>query len=457
MIVGRSLWWRVILAAIAIIVTIVVGVSSFRAGLVQTGYLIAGTLSALSAALLSLGINCLLNRRATLVLQSVTEGARRLAQGDLEYRVQAQGSKDIQRLAQAFNSMADVLRDLVQGLSGERNKLSAVLATMADGVVVVDAGGTVLLLNQAATDLLGLTARQVEGRRLAELTRDYALHQLINRCLASGQRQHGEVELLRPRRVLGTVATSLQESGAPGVLLTLHDLTRDRQVEASQREFVSNVSHELRNPLASVQALVETLEDGAMGEPKVAADFLGRIHRDVDRMTRLVNDLLELSRLESGQLPLELRSLDLVHLVQETAGRFQERAAAQGVTLEIRLPDGLPRVMGDPERLGQVLVNLLDNALKFTPAQGTVTVSASAQEAGLVAVQVNDTGHGIAREHLPHIFERFYKAERSRHEGGTGLGLAIVSQIVEAHGGQVRVESQEGAGSTLIFTVPRAG
>jgi two-component system phosphate regulon sensor histidine kinase PhoR len=289
-----------------------------------------------------------------------------------------------------------------------------------------------------------------------ETVRDYALHQLVSRCVASGQQQHGEVELLLPRRVLSAVATSLQESGSPGVLLTFHDLTRARQMETSQKEFVSNVSHELRNPLASVKAMVETLEEGALREPQVATDFLSRIHRDVDRMARLVNDLLALSRLESGQLPLEPRPLDLLPLAAEIAGQFQERASAQKVLLDIHLPEGLPQILGDPDRLGQVLVNLLDNALKFTSSQGTVTISASALAPDLVQVQVKDTGSGIAREHLPHVFQRFYKADRSRHEGGTGLGLAIVKQIVEAHGGQVQVESQEGAGSTFTFTVPRA-
>jgi two-component system phosphate regulon sensor histidine kinase PhoR len=456
MMVGRSLRRRAALAALVLLLLTLLAAGLHRAGLAPGGYIMAAVISAFSAGLLVLGASHLGARRMAASVRLVAEGARRFAQGDLAHRVQAPASRDTRELAQAFNAMAGVLQDLVQGLSGERDKLSAVLATMADGVVVVDAGGAVLLSNQAATDLLGFTPQQMEGRRLVELTRDYALHQLITRCLNSGEQQHGQIELLRPRRVLSTVATPLRAGGSPGTLLTFHDLTRVQQVETSHREFVSNVSHELRSPLASIKAMVETLEDGALGDQKRAPDFLQRIHRDVDRMTRLVNDLLELSRLESGQLPLELRTVDLLPLLQEVAGQFQERAAAQGVALEVQALDGLPPVQGDPDRLRQVLVNLVDNALKFTPAQGRVAISAGGEGANLVEVRVTDTGFGIAREHLPHVFERFYKAERSRHEGGTGLGLSIVKQIVEALGGQVRVESQEGLGSTFIFTVPRA-
>jgi two-component system phosphate regulon sensor histidine kinase PhoR len=226
-------------------------------------------------------------------------------------------------------------------------------------------------------------------------------------------------------------------------------------VEASHKEFVSNVSHELRNPLASIKAMVETLEDGVIEGNQVAKDFLERIHRDIDRMSHLVNDLLELSRLESGQLTLQLTPLDLRPLVEEVRSRFSAPAEAQRVIVEADLPPDLPQVRGDREKLQQVLINLVENALKFTPAAGRITLSAQAQN-GMVQVRVRDTGAGIPQEHLPYLFERFYKVDRARRDGGTGLGLAIVKQIVEAHRGEAWVESQEGVGSTFAFTVPRA-
>jgi two-component system phosphate regulon sensor histidine kinase PhoR len=288
-----------------------------------------------------------------------------------------------------------------------------------------------------------------------ETVRDHELQSLVSQSLETGRQQHSEVELVPMRRYVSAVATPLLGGGPPGVLLTLHDLTGIRQVETTRREFVSNVSHELRTPLASLKAMVETLEAGALEEPRVARDFIGRIHREIDRLNSLVGDLLELARLERGQTGLRLSPVDLGPLVDEVRGQFEARATAKAIALEAALPDGLPRVEGEPDRLRQVLVNLLDNALKFTPEGGHIKISASAKGQA-VEISVSDTGTGIPAEHLPHIFERFYKVDRSRRDQGIGLGLAIAKHIVLAHGGELRVESQEGRGSTFSFTVPRA-
>jgi two-component system, OmpR family, phosphate regulon sensor histidine kinase PhoR len=450
----RSLQGRFALACAALILVSLGTVSFFLVYNVSFAVAAVG-IAALAIALLLLSLGYFLVRRTSRSMRSVAEGARRLASGDLDHRVQASASDETQELAESFNRMADSLKGMVQNLSSERNRLSAVLATMADGVIVTGPAGNVLLLNQAAEELLRLPRQRAEGRRLVELVRDHNIYRLTSECLATWEPQQGEVELLRPRRFLSAIATPLKENRSRGVLLTLHDLTRIRQVEASHKEFVINVSHELRNPLASVKAMVETLEDGVIEENQVAKDFLERIHRDIDRMTHLVNDLLELSRLESGQLALRLSPLDLRILIEEVSARFSATAEARGVTLETDLPPGLPQVRGDREKLQQVLINLVENALKFTPVAGSITLSAQANN-GMIEVRVRDTGAGIAQEHLPHIFERFYKVDRARRDGGTGLGLAIVKQIVEAHRGEAWVESQEGAGSTFAFTMPRA-
>lgn len=411
--------------------------------------------SALVVALLSVGLGYLLARRTSRSVRSVTEGARRLARGDLDYRVQALSSDETQDLADAFNSMATTIRAMIRDLSGERNKLSAVLDTMADGVVAIGPDGYVTLMNRPAESLLDVRSKLAVGSRFAGIVRDFELQQLVSRALSTGQQQMGEVELLRRRRFLSAIATPIIEDGSHGVLLTLHDLTRIRQVETTRKQFVSNVSHELRSPLASIKAMVETLQGGALDEPQVSQDFLQRIHRDLDRMTAMVNDLLELSRLESGQVTLKLVPMDLRPLVEDVCTGFQAQARSQGISLEAALPEDLPLVLGEEEKLRQVLVNLLDNALKFTPGPGSVAVSAIALD-NAVEVRVSDTGIGIPPEHLPHVFERFYKVDRARSQGGTGLGLAIVKHIVQAHGGDVRVESQEGSGSTFSFTVPLA-
>ena len=413
------------------------------------------SLSAVVVTALSLVLGYLLAHRTARSVRSVTEAAHRLAGGDLEHRVEALSSDETQDLAEAFNSMASTLRNLIHELSGERDKLSSILDTMADGVVVIGREGQIELLNPAGQELLGVRRQNPVGVRFIELVRDHDLQRLVSLCQEAGQRQHGEVELLQRGRFLSVIATPLSEDGSPGVLLTLHDLTRIRQVETTRKEFVSNVSHELRSPLASVKAMVETLDGGALEEQQVARDFVRRIHGEIDRMSGMVEDLLDLARLESEQEALRLNPVDLKPLLEEIKASFQEQADANEIGVDVTVPDVLPGVLGDEDRLRQVLANLLDNALKFTQKQGRVMLSANV-EGQMVKVSVRDSGIGIPEEHLPHIFERFYKVDRSRRDHGSGLGLSIVKYIVQAHGGEVGVESREGEGSTFSFTVPRA-
>ena len=400
-----------------------------------------------------LGVGVFVARRNSRSMRSLSDAARHLSEGELDYQAHAPATAESRALASALNRMTDTLKGNIQTISGERNKLSAVLATMADGVMVVEEGGEVVMANPAAVALFNVRNGPIEGRTLAEAVRDHTVLNIVSRCFSMGHPQVGEVELLRPRKVLSVAATPLAGKNSSEALLTVHDLTRLRQTENSQKEFVSNVSHELRNPLASVKAMVETLEAGAVEEKEIAQDFLNRINQDIDRMNQLVEDLLELSRLESGQLTLRLARVDPAALVKEIRASFEGAAKEQNIALEDDVPDGFPEIRADYDRLRQVLINLVENGLRFTQPGGTLTL-VLARRGDSLEFQVRDTGVGIAAEHLPHIFERFYKVERSRRDRGTGLGLAIVQQIIEAHGGQVAVESREGLGSTFSFTVP---
>lgn len=411
------------------------------------------TLSAVVVAFLSIALGYLLFRRTSRSVQLVAEGANRLAQGDLEHRVRSVSSDETVELAEAFNDMASTIRGMVSDLSGERNKLTAILDTMADGVVVIEADGQVALMNRTAEWLLDISIRHATGSRFVEMVRDHELQELVSRSLETNQIWHDEIELLHGR-FLSAIATPLTDNDSEGVMLTLHDLTSVRQVETTRKEFVTNVSHELRSPLASVKAMVETLSDGAIDDQNVAKDFLQRINREVDRMNNMVNELLELSRLESGQELISFAPVDIRPLIEEVISEYQDSANSKGVSLEMELPEGQMMVTGEGSKLRQVLVNLLENALKHT-ADGSVTISAGGDES-TQEVRVSDTGHGIPREHLPHVFERFYKVDRARRDGGTGLGLAIAKHIVQSHGGDVQVESEEGVGSTFSFTLPRA-
>ena len=391
--------------------------------------------------------------RTSRSIGALTEGARQLTAGELDYRVQAQGRDETQELAQAFNRMAVSLRNLVRDLSVERGKLTAVLNTMADGVVVIDGSGRIVLVNHAAEESLNLTGGDVLDRRFTEIIRDHNLQQLVARCTEQREVQHEEVEIPQWQRYLSVITTPLAEHGDSSVLLTMHDLTRIRQVETTRREFVSNVSHELRGPLAAVKILAESLASGALKEKKRAKDFLRRIDSEVDRMAAMVNELMELSRIESEQSGLQHAPLDLHPFINALRAEHYERTEKRKIAFDVAVPDYLPRVRGDEEKLRQVFDNLLSNALKFTPEDGRISLSAR-QENGKVCLRVADTGVGIPRKHLPHIFERFYKVDRSRHSEGFGLGLAIVKHIVQAHGGEIHAESAEGQGTTFTVILP---
>ncbi len=397
-----------------------------------------------------------LTRMTDRSVRSVARSARRVSEGELEHRATVSSAGVTRDLAIEVNRMATSLRVMIHDLAGERDKLSAVLDTMVDGVVVVAPSGRIEIINRAASNLLSLREEDAGLRDIGELMRDPDLRGMLSRCRSTGVRQSSEVELNQAGHLIpvSIIATPLPGSTPPEVLLTIHDLSMLRQVESTRREFVSNVSHEMRSPLASIRLMTETLEDGSLDDDK-ARDFLGRIGREVDRMTVLVDDLLELARIESGREPEATGPLRLAPVMQEALARFSDRAADKGVVLEGMVPDGLPEVAADGERVGQVLTNLLENALKWTDAGGSIWVAARGGEDAVI-VSVRDTGVGIPSEHIPHIFERFYKVDRARRDGGSGLGLAIVKHIIQLYGGEVTAESRPGQGSTFTFTLPLA-
>lgn len=396
------------------------------------------------------------SRRPSQSIRQVMRGIDRIAAGDLDYRVDVQSAQEAGELAAAFNRMGDSLTDAMRDLAGERNKLSAVLDTMSDGVVVVDSREEVTLINSAAAALFEGGESQARRAPLSAVNIDHQLRQLFAACRAAGERQYAEIVLTSGRRTVSAVVTPLEDEQEGEMLVTLHDLTELRQVETSRREFVSNVSHELRTPLSSIKAMSETLEDGGLDDPRINADYIRRIRVETDRMTTLVNDLLELTRLQSGQEDMEAQPVDIAGVIQEEGRRYADIARSLGIEARVSLPDALPKVAAQEDRMRQVVRNLLDNALKFTQEDGRIDVSVSTDNGRIVEVRVSDNGIGIPPESLPHIFERFYKVERSRRDAGSGLGLAIVKNIVQAFGGQVQAESKEGEGSTLSFTVPTA-
>ena len=447
----QPLQWRVVLpCTVLFLVALSIGLT---AGGALTEWAAIVALAAL--VFVALAVCLLITSRTSRSVRDVWQGAQRIAEGDLEHRIPAPVSGEGRELADAFNQIAAAMGDAVGNLTAERNKTTALLDLMADGVLVIDGYGNVSLLNRAAESLLGVRAPDAVGSGVAEIVRDHELQTLVRGALESGRPSQSDVELIANRRFIRALAIPLQEDGSEGVLLTLHDLTGMQRLYTTRREFVSNVSHELRGPLASIRAMVETLADGALEDRETAGDFLDRIGRDVDRMTVMANELLELSLLESGQVELHLVPLPLKPIVEDVIAQAAGRAASAGIETSVEIPDALAQVVGEEDKVRQVLVNLVENAINFMPEGGRVSVRAE-EDGRLVEVSVKDTGVGIPEEHLPHVFERFYKVDRSRRGEGTGLGLAIVKHIVQLHGGDVRAESREGSGSTFYFTLLRA-
>jgi two-component system, OmpR family, phosphate regulon sensor histidine kinase PhoR len=406
---------------------------------------------AIGAALFAIVIASQVANRTFEPLRSLTETAHEIA--EIQPRPQDQQRGDeVSQLVLAFNTMSIQLRSQIEALKSERGKLATVLQQMTDGVVIADGTGRIQLFNQAAESMFNVRESQALGRSLAEILRDYRMVEIWERCLSTGEEQSVYIELRQPNLFLQCIATPLEETMPGNILLLLQDLTRLRRLETVRRDFISNISHELRTPLASLKALTETLQDGALDDPPAARHFISRIETEVDALSHMVSELLELARIESGKVPLQLKSVSPVELLRPAYERLGVQAERGNLTLGMACPEDLPDVLADAPRLQQVVVNLLHNAIKFTPPGGDIELSARA-EAGQVVFMVRDTGVGIPADDLPRIFERFYKADRARSGGGTGLGLAIARHLVEAHGGKIWAESVEGRGSTFYFSL----
>jgi two-component system phosphate regulon sensor histidine kinase PhoR len=286
-----------------------------------------------------------------------------------------------------------------------------------------------------------------------KLVRHHQLVDIWRRCRETNQEQVSSYEFGQYHLFLQVVAIPFTNILEGNVLLLFQDLTQVRRLETIRRDFISNISHELRTPLASLKALVETLLGGALDDPPLSRRFLKTMENEVDSLTQMVNELLELTRIESGRVPLQLEEVSPTDLLNSAIERLYLQAERAGLKITVDIPEGLPDVLADPPRLEQVLVNLLHNAIKFTPEGGEIKMAVQETEEGILFV-VQDTGVGIPDEDLPRIFERFFKADRARAGGGTGLGLAIARHLVQAHRGNIWAESVEGRGSTFFFNIP---
>jgi len=362
-------------------------------------------------------------------------------------------------LRRAITTMADQVEHRLKDLEFQRHQAQAILESLAEGVFALDREGRVLWLNSSAQRLFDMPPTRVEGKRLVELLRPAGLEDLIQDVLTHGRPAVREVHLFSPQEQAVRFQATPCEGGEGGAALVLaaQDVTEIRRLEGIRREFVANVSHELKTPLTSIKGLVETLLGGALEDPGHNRRFVSLIDEDAQRLSRLIDDLLELSQIESKAAPLRLQPVRLSGLIEELAPAFQPQLQKHQVTLDLAMPPQTPQVQGNPERLRQVFVNLIDNAIKFNKPGGRIMIAARRVGPSL-EITVEDTGVGIPEQDVPRIFERFYRVDkaRSRELGGTGLGLAIVKHLVDLHRGTVSVRSRPGHGCVFTLTLPLA-
>jgi two-component system phosphate regulon sensor histidine kinase PhoR len=392
-------------------------------------------------------------------INRLMEFAARMALGDFRPLTTRPGVNGLHGLARGLNDAAERLNASISGLTDERNRASAILGSMIEGVAVISGDERIVFANGAFSKILGLEeVGGIEGRPLLEVARQSDLLAAIRMALSGQEQVTSEIVIgtVRPRSFAVTAAP-VQPPSHKGAVLVLHEITDLRRLERVRQDFVANVSHEFRTPLTAIQGFAETLLAGALDDPTNRRRFVEIIREHAARLARLTEDLLKLSRIEAGQLKLDFHPVSVTQLIDSCVETAQLKAVPRQLNLNIQVPQELPRVRGDANSLQEVLQNLLDNALQYTPAGGTIDVSALSSD-GHVIVTVADNGIGIPQAEQERIFERFYRvdAARSREAGGTGLGLSIARHIMDAHGGKLWVESAVGEGSRFHFSIPVA-
>ncbi len=409
------------------------------------------------------GVSLLVSRTLTRRIARLKLLSERVARGDFRpLPVERQGD-ELTDLVRSLNETASHLDQTIRSLTDERNRSSAILRSMVEGVAVIAADGRLLFVNDALCRHLGVNETEMHGRPMVEVIRQSNLLAVVQQVLGGQETAGSEVTLASAvsaggaQRNFVVTAAAIRADETRGAVLVLHDISELRRLERVRRDFVANVSHEFKTPLTAIQGFAETLLGGALDDKAHRTHFVEIIRDHSARLARLTDDLLKLSFIEAGKLELEFAPVNVIALIEACAETTRLKAEQKQLTLAVECDSALPQVRGDARRLAEVLQNILDNAVQYTPLGGSISVRA-AVEGGQVRIAVRDTGIGIPQEDQQRIFERFYRvdAARSREAGGTGLGLSIAKHLVEAHGGLIEVESEVGRGSTFSILLPLA-
>ncbi|MCM3635353.1 two-component system histidine kinase PnpS [Paenibacillus camelliae] len=392
-------------------------------------------------------------------LEKITQVAKRIKNMDYRARVDVQKNDEIGELGHAINAMAESLQIQMTRIRQNENHLQSVLSNMINGIVMMDASGSILIMNERAEQILGISAAKLIGRHYREMKQQFELSQLIIEGFETKSHIHEEITFYYPEeRLLELNIVPIYQGSSSdlgGVLLVLQDVSAIRRLERMRSEFVANVSHELKTPIAAVKGFAETLLGGAVKDEETTKAFLGIIYDESERLNRLIGDILELSKIESRRAPLILSPVDIKQFMTNTIAILEVSADQKQIEVNLYSPEEL-YMEGDEDRLRQIFVNLLSNAISYTPEGGKIFVNISLTEQEKVQITIKDTGIGIPEKDLPRIFERFYRVDkaRSRGSGGTGLGLSIVKHLVEMHKGTITVESAVGEGTTFTLELP---
>ncbi len=386
-------------------------------------------------------------------LRKISEQIYTSSKGKLEVIEGIERKDEIGLVVAAHNTQVEKIKLQIQNMENEHTKLTAILFNMTDGVVLADADGKVTLINPAAQRIFSTNVETVEGDSLIEVVRQHQIVDLWKQTLSTGKTQSTTIQTSFDRDTIQVIASLLGPLLPGEVLLLFQDLSTIRKLENVRKDFVSNISHELRTPLTTLKVLTETLQNGAAKNPADAQRFLNQMDDEIDNMTQIVQELLELSKIESGRVPIEKKDYPVDEIIRKPIERMQLQAERSGISIIATMEDALPALYVDLPRIQQVFINIIHNSIKFTPPGGKITISAIKEDHQII-FHIVDTGVGISPKDLDRIFERFYKSDRSRSSGGTGLGLSISKHIIEAHGGKIWVESKQGLGSIFSFSIP---
>lgn len=417
----------------------------------------------ISGMLIALGLTAIvgviLAHTITQPIKEMTRHATAVAEGNFDQKMPVFGDDEIGKLSEAFNYMTSRLRNALLQNEEEKEKLASILTNMSDGVIATDEAGHVILMNRRAAAMLGLDEEDLDHRDITELLGFNAeqTHSFTEGAINTALMEISPEDMTVSFKVKVTFTPiHRREFGITGTIAVLQDVTEQEKLEASRREFVANVSHELRTPLTTIKSYTEALDDGALEDTQLAPRFIGVIQNETERMIRLVTDLLHLSRLDNKEASLRKEPTEVLEMLEDVKDRFSFQMQQKSIESEVKVEEGIGSVWFDRDQIDQVLDNLVSNSLKYTPEGGVVTLEAKLTEDSRLSISVQDTGIGIPKKDLEHIFDRFYRVDkaRSRNMGGTGLGLSIAREIVSAHGGVMMLQSELGQGTKVSFTLP---